>query len=71
MEEMIEKYKRITLIGISKIPVSEDSPIYNLFQYRRELCKRFGEPQSENNFKFEEAFNRVEEKIKEYLNLKI
>jgi hypothetical protein len=66
-----EEFKRINLIAASKIPVSEESPLFGLFYQRREVARNmkyknaFGDNR-EYGIKILETF---EEKIKEYLYL--
>ena len=39
MKAVSEEYARLNEIARSKIPVSEDSPIYNFFAERRKVKK--------------------------------
>ena len=40
MKAISEEYARLNEIVYSKIPVSEDSPIYNFFAERRKLAEK-------------------------------
>lgn len=40
MKAISEEYTRLNEIVYSKIPVSEDSPIYNFFAERRKLAEK-------------------------------
>ena len=41
MKAVLEYYLRFEQIKGARIPVAEDSPIYNLFAERRKLAERF------------------------------
>ena len=71
MEAISKEYLKLNKIVNSKIPVSEDSPIYGYFEHRRKVAERL-----RNDMLTEEAracvlesFNHLEHKIKEYLHL--
>jgi hypothetical protein len=65
-----EEYRRISLIAHSRIPVAEDSPIFNLFAQRREICKRLEKTQTDLDRKQSvEYLDYVETKIKQYFLL--
>lgn len=69
MESTIEDYKRIRLIAVGEIPVSKDSPVYNLFQYRKEWCKNYTQTSEKSHDLFIDGLAHIENKIKEYLLL--
>ena len=71
MKAISEEYRRLNEIARSKIPVSEDSPIYNLFAERRKLAERLNRDMltEEDNKKLLEYFTYIEEQIKNYLCL--
>ncbi len=71
MEAISNEFKKISRIAYSKIPVSEDSPVYNLFAERRKLAERLNRDMltEEDNKKLLEYFNYIEEQIKKYLCL--
>lgn len=69
MKAISEEYTRLNEIVYSKIPVSEDSPIYNFFAERRKLAEKL-----RNNMLTEENrqyiinyLEKIEEQIKAYL----
>jgi hypothetical protein len=65
-----EEYRRVCLIATSKIPVSEESLVFNLFTCRKELAKVFLKSQSDiNQEMLLEEIKYTEDKIKEYLYL--
>ena len=41
----IKEFTRINNIAHAKIPVSEESSVFNLFAQRREVCKKLSEAQ--------------------------
>jgi len=71
MEAINKEYLKLNNIVNSKIPVSEDSPVYNFFVQRRKVAEKL-----RNNMLTEEeriytleALNYLENNIKEYLYL--
>ena len=56
MKAISEEYARLNEIVHSKIPVSEDSPIYNFFAERRKVAEKL-----RNNILTEEEYKRVSE----------
>ena len=56
MKAVSEEYARLNEIAHSKIPVSEDSPIYNFFAERRKVAEKL-----RNNMLTEEEYKRVSE----------
>ena len=69
MKAISEEYARLNEIVYSKIPVSEDSPIYNFFADRRKVAEKL-----RNNMLTEadrqhiiNYLENIEEHIKEYL----
>ena len=56
MKAIREEYARLNEIVYSKIPVSEDSPIYNFFAERRKVAEKL-----RNNMLTEEEYKRVSE----------
>jgi hypothetical protein len=66
-----EEYRRINLIANGRIPVAEESPIFNLFSARREVARRLKDDEySEEQRQYVlETFEDIESKIKEYLLL--
>ena len=56
MKAVSEEYTRLNEVARSKIPVSEDSPIYNFFAERRKLAEKL-----RNNMLTEEEYKRVSE----------
>ena len=56
MKAISEEYARLNEIVYSKIPVSEDSPIYNFFAERRKVAEKL-----RNNILTEEEYKRVSE----------
>ena len=56
MKAVSEEYTRLNEIVHSKIPVSEDSPIYNFFAERRKVAEKL-----RNNILTEEEYKRVSE----------
>ena len=56
MKAVSEEYTRLNEIAHSKIPVSEDSPIYNFFAERRKVAEKL-----RNNILTEEEYKRVSE----------
>ena len=56
MKAVSEEYARLNEIARSKIPVSEDSPIYNFFAERRKVAEKL-----RNNMLTEEEYKRVSE----------
>ena len=71
MKTISEEYLRFQQIKGARIPVAEDSPIYNLFAERRKLAERLNRDMltEEDNKKLLEYFNYIEEQIKKYLCL--
>ena len=66
-----EEYRRISLITNGRIPVSEESPVFNLFAQRREVSGRLTDGNYSEELK-EYAFGvlyTIEDNIKEYLLL--
>ena len=66
MKAVSEEYARLNEIVYSKIPVSEDSPIYNFFSARREICKTMVETDRQCYLDYLE---KIEDNIKQYLLL--
>ena len=56
MKAVSEEYTRLNEVARSKIPVSEDSPIYNFFAERRKVAEKL-----RNNMLTEEEYKRVSE----------
>ena len=56
MKAVSEEYTRLNEIVHSKIPVSEDSPIYNFFAERRKVAEKL-----RNNILTEEEYKIVSE----------
>ncbi len=56
MKAVSEEYTRLNEVARSKIPVSEDSPIYNFFAERRKVAEKL-----RNNILTEEEYKRVSE----------
>ena len=56
MKAVSEEYTRLNEIVHSKIPVSEDSPIYNFFAERRKVAEKL-----RNKILTEEEYKRVSE----------
>ena len=52
MESTIQQMERISRIAYSKIPVSEESSIFNLFAERREVCKKLNKTVTETDMKY-------------------
>jgi hypothetical protein len=71
MEPTTQAYARINLIANSKIPVSEDSPVYGLFRHRRELCKRYTLVTESSQDAFFDMISHIENDIKQFLLLPI
>ena len=71
MKAVSEEYLRFQQIKGAKIPVAEDSPMYNLFAERRKLAERINRDMltEEDSKKLLEYFNYIEEQIKNYLYL--
>lgn len=70
MESKFEELKRVSSIAKGKIPVSEDSPVYNLFAERREICRRMTNQLIEVDMPYYINYlNKIEENIKIYLCL--
>lgn len=71
MTAVSEEYLRFQQIKVARIPVAEDSPIYNLFAERRKLAERINRDMltEEDNKKLLEYFHYIEEQIKNYLYL--
>ena len=71
MVAVLEYYLRFQQIAGARIPVAEDSPVYNLFAERRKLAERLNRDMltEEDNKKLLEYFNYIEEQIKKYLCL--
>jgi len=67
----IENLNKLQKIAHGKIPVSEDSPIYNHFLQRRQLAIRLnrGMLTEDNREDLLEIFKCTEDKIKQYLCL--
>ena len=57
MKAVSEEYTRLNEIVHSKIPVSEDSPIYNFFAERRKVAEKL-----RNNMLTEEEYKIISEK---------
>ena len=65
-----EEFRRISLIAHSRIPVAEESPIFNLFSARREVSKKLLEAQEGTHRDVMlTSLNYLEDNIKEYLLL--
>ena len=56
MKAVSEEYTRLNEVARSKIPVSEDSSIYNFFAERRKVAEKL-----RNNMLTEEEYKRVSE----------
>jgi len=70
MEQQGKEFDRVVSIAYSKIPVAEDSPVFNLFAQRREICKRLEKTQTDLDRKQSvEYLDYVETKIKQYFLL--
>ena len=71
MKAVSEEYLRFQQIKGARIPVAEDSPMYNLFAERRKLAERINRDMltEEDSKKLLEYFNYIEEQIKNYLYL--
>lgn len=69
MKAISEEYARLNEIVYSKIPVSEDSPIYNFFAERRKLAEKLRNNMltEENRQDIINYFEKIEEHIKAYL----
>ena len=69
MKAVSEEYARLNEIARSKIPVSEDSPIYNFFAERREVTKKLinSELTEEEKFYTLSFLSYLENNIKNYL----
>ena len=67
----IENLNRIQRIAYSKIPISEENPLYNHFLQRRELAIRLNRDMltEDNREDLLEIFKYTEDKIKQYLHL--
>jgi len=68
MKAVSEEYLRFQQIKGARIPVAEDSPMYNLFAERRKLAERINRDMltEEDSKKLLEYFNYIEEQIKNY-----
>lgn len=67
----IKEFERINRIANSKIPVSEESSVFNLFAERKKLVGRICRDMltEEDRKLLLEQLNYVEDRIKEYLCL--
>lgn len=66
----IKEFERITRIAHSKIPVSEESSVFNFFVARREVCRKFNSEITGDNLKLlQDRLGYIEENIKLYLCL--
>lgn len=64
------EYKRIARIAHGKIPVSEDSPMFNLFAERRKIAQYISDsnlPGETNIFHVKKCLEEIEDRIKQYL----
>jgi hypothetical protein len=70
MENKVKELERITRIAHGKIPVSEESSVFNLFAERREVCRSLLKniTDLERNLQHK-VLNRLEDNIKLYLCL--
>lgn len=71
MEAKSKEFEKISRISHGKIPVSEDSPVFNLFAQRREIARKIQEDdfnEDSRQYAFE-VFYSIEDRIKEYLYL--
>jgi hypothetical protein len=66
-----EEYRRVCLIATSKIPVSEESLVFNLFSARKQLAQNIkdGDLLEDNKEYVVEMLRHIENTIKEYLLL--
>ena len=66
-----EEYRRISLIAHGRIPVSEESPVFNLFAQRREIAKKikYADFPIETKDHVFAMLDKIEEQIKDYLFL--
>lgn len=71
MKAISEEYLRFQQIKGARIPVAEDSPMYNLFAERRKLVERINRDMltEEDSKKLLEYFHYIEKQIKNYLYL--
>lgn len=70
MENKVEELERITRIAHGKIPVSEESAVFNLFARRKEIAKVFLKSQSDiNQEMLLSEIKYTEDNIKLYLCL--
>ena len=71
MKAVSEEYARLNEIARSKIPVSEDSPIYNFFAERRKIAEKLRNNMitEENRQNVINYLEKIEEQIKAYLLL--
>ena len=71
MKAVSEEYTRLNEIAHSKIPVSEDSPIYNFFAERRKIAEKLRNNMitEENRQNVINYLEKIEEQIKAYLLL--
>lgn len=60
----IKELARVNAIAHGRISVAEDSPIFNLFVQRRELCRVYNDGEE-----FAEYLKALEDNIKRYLCL--
>jgi hypothetical protein len=68
MESNIQQMERISKIAYGRISVSEDSPVFNLFAERREVCKNIIKTTTEMNTAYLlDYLEKVEGEIKLYL----
>ena len=70
MGQIDERLKKIEGIAHSKIPVSEESFMYQLFRERRHICQTFNKGLTENDMKYYTEYLEVlQNKIKSCLYL--
>ena len=71
MEVISKQIEKISRISHGKIPVAEDSPVFNLFAQRREIARKIKEGdfnEDSGQYAFEVLYS-IEDRIKEYLYL--
>ena len=69
--ETVKNFQRINQIAHAKLPVSEESPIFNLFAQRREIAKKikYADFPMETKDHVFAMLDKIEEQIKDYLAL--
>lgn len=66
----VRQLEKITRIAHGRIPVSEESSVFNLFAQRREVCKKIIEYGANINTEvLLQYLEKIEENIKQYLCL--